>query len=74
MKALAHTHMHTHAHTHTHTHIQTHTAMVKHTLCIYNSLTHHPHTDTVSAAKEMILNLQEGYQIAPRNKKNVGRG
>lgn len=60
MKALVYTHPHT--------------DMVKYTVCIYNPLTHHPHTDTVSAAKEMILNLQEGYQIAPRNKKKAGRG
>lgn len=50
-------------------HTHTHTDIVKHTECIYNPLTHHPHTDTVSAVKEMILNLQEGYQIALRNKK-----
>ena len=54
-----------------HPHTCTYTAMVKYTVCIYNLLTHHPHTDTVSAAKEMILNLQEGYQIAPRNKKKM---
>lgn len=59
MKAVVNTSMHVH------------TALVRCTLCIYNPLTQHPHTDTVSAAKEMILNMQEGYQIAPRNQKKM---
>lgn len=56
---------------HTPTHI--HIAMVKYTLCIYNPLTHTVLTQTLSLQqKEMILNLQEGYQIAPRSKKMSG--
>lgn len=48
----------------------THTHRVN-TQRIDNPLTHHTLTDTVSAAQEIILKLQEGYQISLRNKKNV---
>lgn len=40
--------------------------------CLYNPLTHNIHTDAASAAEEMILNLQEGYQIAQTNRKMSG--
>lgn len=40
--------------------------------CLYNPLTHNAHTDAASAAEEVILNLQEGYQIAQTNRKMSG--